>query len=243
MTERTVVNLYCDESCHLEHDDSPVMVLGALACPAAAARPTSAAIHALKARHGLAPGFEIKWSKVSPGRLAFYLDLVGLFFATPELRFRAVVIPDKKSLDHAAFSQTHDDWYYKMYYQTLLPFLAADAEHRVYLDIKDTRGGAKTEKLHDVLCTALRDPFRSRVSRVQQVRSHEVAPMQLADLLIGAVGYANRQLRTSPAKLALVEALSAGGRPPGHPRSLSSTSYLSETKVNLLMWRPAVRSA
>ncbi len=29
----TEYNLYCDESCHLEHDDSDVMVLGALIIP------------------------------------------------------------------------------------------------------------------------------------------------------------------------------------------------------------------
>ncbi len=27
-----IYNVYCDESCHLEHDDKPVMVLGAIWC-------------------------------------------------------------------------------------------------------------------------------------------------------------------------------------------------------------------
>jgi len=26
----TIFNVYCDESCHLEHDRQPVMVLGAI---------------------------------------------------------------------------------------------------------------------------------------------------------------------------------------------------------------------
>lgn len=26
-------NVYCDESCHLEHDNSSVMILGAMYCP------------------------------------------------------------------------------------------------------------------------------------------------------------------------------------------------------------------
>ena len=26
-------NVYCDESCHLEHDNSNVMVIGAVYCP------------------------------------------------------------------------------------------------------------------------------------------------------------------------------------------------------------------
>ena len=28
-----VFNIYCDESCHLEHDRQQVMVLGAIWCP------------------------------------------------------------------------------------------------------------------------------------------------------------------------------------------------------------------
>lgn len=27
------INIYCDESCHLEHDHIEVMVIGALSCP------------------------------------------------------------------------------------------------------------------------------------------------------------------------------------------------------------------
>ena len=32
------VNIYCDESCHLERDAASVMVLGAIACPTVKAR-------------------------------------------------------------------------------------------------------------------------------------------------------------------------------------------------------------
>ena len=31
-----VFNVYCDESCHLEHDNIPTMVIGAVWCPQAA---------------------------------------------------------------------------------------------------------------------------------------------------------------------------------------------------------------
>ena len=27
-----MINIYCDESCHLEHDDSDIMVLGGISC-------------------------------------------------------------------------------------------------------------------------------------------------------------------------------------------------------------------
>ena len=29
-----MINIYCDESCHLEHDKARAMLLGAISCPA-----------------------------------------------------------------------------------------------------------------------------------------------------------------------------------------------------------------
>ena len=38
--QRELINIYCDESCHLERDGEPIMVLGAVSCPAAAVKQT-----------------------------------------------------------------------------------------------------------------------------------------------------------------------------------------------------------
>jgi hypothetical protein len=45
-------NIYCDESCHLEHDRQQVMVLGAVWCPAENAHDVSVRIREIKASHG-----------------------------------------------------------------------------------------------------------------------------------------------------------------------------------------------
>ena len=58
MTKPCHFNVYCDESCHLEHDDSPVPAWGAVTCPAPATPALSKAIRALKATHGLGSNFE-----------------------------------------------------------------------------------------------------------------------------------------------------------------------------------------
>jgi len=55
----TTYNLYCDESCHLEHDRQPVMVLGAVWCPLKKAREISVHIREIKAWHSLPPKFEL----------------------------------------------------------------------------------------------------------------------------------------------------------------------------------------
>jgi len=54
-----VFNVYCDESCHMEHDHQQVMVLGAVWCPLDKAREIAVRIREIKTKHGLPPGFEI----------------------------------------------------------------------------------------------------------------------------------------------------------------------------------------
>jgi hypothetical protein len=226
------VNIYCDESCHLEHDGQSAMVLGAIWCPCEDARAIAIRLRELKTRHGLPPGFETKWTKVSPGKLMFYLDTLDYFFDNDDLHFRALVVPDKAALRHAAFRQTHDEFYYKMYFDMLKVILSPRARYRIYVDMKDTRGGEKAARLRDVLCNNVLDFSRDIVETVQLVRSHEVEQVQLADLLVGAVSYLNRGLDTSTAKLALVHRLRERS---GY--SLDRTTLLREDKVNLLIWR------
>lgn len=136
MTEVRTFNVYCDESCHLERDGVPVMAWGAVYCPADAIRAVTEAVRTLKAAHGLAPAFEAKWTKVSPAKQDFYLALIDLFLADERLRFRGLVVPDKSLLDHASFDQSHDDWYYKMYFIMLRPIFCAPHRYRIYLDMK-----------------------------------------------------------------------------------------------------------
>lgn len=225
-------NIYCDESCHLQNDHIPVMVLGALWCPLEETQKIAVDIRNIKAAHGLPSSFEIKWTKVSNGQLGFYLNLVQYFFDNPNLHFRALIVPDKTKLRHEDHNQNHDDFYYKMYFDMLKVILSPKDHYRVYLDIKDTRSASKVSKLHEVLTNNFYDFSREIIERVQTVRSHEVEQIQLADLMIGVVSYANRGLATNGAKLQLVEQM--------HELSgykLTQSTLLRENKVNLFRWR------
>ena len=234
MTAPRTFNVYCDESCHLEHDHVPVMAWGAVSCPAEDARAIAETVRSIKVEHGLKPDFEAKWTKISPAQAAFYLAMTDLFLANRRLRFRGLVVPDKSRLDHARFDQSHDDWYYKMYFTMLRPIFTAPHRYRIYLDVKDTRGGPKTRKLHEVLANSLYDFDRECIERVQQVRSHESDLLQITDLLIGALTYANRGLESNAAKTAIVECL----RGRLGPHALTCTSAFAATKFNILVWRP-----
>lgn len=231
MNER--IHIYCDESCHLENDHLRAMVLGAVWCPASHRQMLARQIKDLKASFGLPAHFEIKWVKVSPGLLPFYQALLDLFFDEPLLHFRGLVVPDKQVLDHGKFAQVHDDFYYKQWYTLLNRLIDPSKRYRIFLDIKDTQGQKKVDKLHDVLCNANYDFDRHLIESVELVHSHDVLLLQLADLLIGALSYLHRGLQGSPAKLALV----------AHMRhrsglSLEKSSLMRADKFNLFIWRP-----
>ncbi len=60
----TEYNIYCDESCHLPHDDSDIMVIGGISCPKEKAELINKGIREIKARNGVYRFAEIKWTKV-----------------------------------------------------------------------------------------------------------------------------------------------------------------------------------
>jgi hypothetical protein len=154
------------------------------------------------------------------------------YFFDDDLHFRALIVPNKGKLDHAAFQQHHDDWYFKMYFDMIKVLLGPKNEYRIFLDIKDTRSSTKVARLHEVLCNNMYDFRREILKQIQTVRSHEVQILQLCDILLGAVSYTNRDLHTSAAKEHLVARIKERS---GY--SLRQTTLLGESKFNLFAWR------
>ncbi|MFQ5861495.1 MAG: DUF3800 domain-containing protein [Candidatus Brocadiales bacterium] len=226
-----IYNIYCDESCHLENDRQKVMVLGAVWCPLDKRREISGRLQEYKVKHGLKPDFEVKWTKVSPAKKEFYCEFMDYFFDDDDLHFRALIVPDKSMLRHDKLEQSHDTWYYKMYFEMLKVIFDPKSRYRIYLDIKDTRGGPKIANLRNVLCNNLYDFTREIIECVKLVHSYEVEQLQLADLLIGAVSYTNRGLTGNAAKEALVERMRTRS---GY--NLTRSTLLCEKKVNLFKW-------
>jgi len=250
MSKPQETSIFCDESCHLQNDRIPIMVIGATWCPTNLTREIGVRLREIKQKHGLlsvadlqrprAAQFEAKWTKVSPGKLDFYLDWIDYFFDDDHLHFRGIVI-DKSKLDHESWSQTHDDWYYKMMFRLLEPLIDPELRYRIFLDIKDTRSEQKRKKLEEVLRNANYDYDHSIIERIQNLRSHETEVLQLADLLIGALGYRHRQQRgdlagpakhLSSAKLEIIRRIQERSR-----RSLDRSTWLREAKFNLFCWQ------
>ena len=223
--------IYCDESCHLENDHQKIMVLGAIRCEKSYKKQAVNDIRRIKEKYNMNKFCEVKWTKVSPDKLDMYLELVNYFFTNPNLSFRAVVV-DKTKLKHELFNQTHDSFYYKVYYQLLCRIIVPNNEDYIYLDIKDTKGARKVRKLGEVLANGLYDFNMECIKNVQNINSKESELLQLADILIGAISYLNRNENEkenySQSKMNLIETIinSSG-------YNLRKSTFLSEEKFNL----------
>ena len=226
-----IYNIYCDESCHLENDRQKAMTLGAIWCPAEKVKEISKRVKEIKERHGLKKNFEIKWTKVSLAKSSFYLDIIDYFFDNDDLHFRCLVIEDKSKINHNNFSQTHDEWYYKMYFDLLKIILEPTEKYNIYLDIKDTRSADKVKCLKKILYNNMYDFNREIIGNVQNIRSYESELAQVADLLIGVISYLNRSLSTSESKKILIKRTQERS---GY--SLQKSTLISELKFNILIW-------
>ncbi len=239
---REIINIYCDESCHLENDKENVMALGAVYCPASKKKEIFQMLTKKKKKHNLIPKnkknpndnrtyYELKWNKISLSKINYFKDVIDYFFADDDLNFRVLVVPDKSKLDYEKFNHTHDTFYYKMYFSMLRVILNPDKAHNIYIDIKDTKSREKVHKLEQVLRSDKYDYSKEIIKKVQQVRSHEVELIQLADLLTGAVSYINRGLSDSKAKNILINHLRYHSK-----YSLTKSTLIREQKFNIFLW-------
>jgi len=225
------INIYCDESNHLESDGISTMVLGAVYGPVEKIKIANKRLREIKVKHKISPDTEVKWVKVSPNKVAFYLDVIDYFYDNDDLHFRAIII-NKETLDHKGFKQTHDDFYYKMYFELLSKILDPQNKYCIYLDIKDTQGSKKVRKLREVLSNKMYDFDENIVQRIQLVRSHEIEVLQLTDLLIGAMQFLNRSDVKSEAKKLVIERIKTRS---GY--DLSKSTLVREEKTNLFYWK------
>ena len=111
-------NVYCDESCHLESNDSKYMLIGAIYCPKEKVKEINNHIRKLKEDYNLSNNIELKWNKVDKKTEKLYLDIINYFFNNDDLKFRVIVI-NKEKLDHEKYNQTENDFYHKAYYEML----------------------------------------------------------------------------------------------------------------------------
>ncbi|GGG65516.1 hypothetical protein GCM10011415_10400 [Salipiger pallidus] len=199
--------VYCDEAFPdlftSGHPKAQFLMIGSLWLPADLRDDAKAKIKTLRERHN-AWG-EIKWSKVSPSKLGFYLDLVELFFGYgDDLRFRCIAV-DREQVNLALHEGDHELGFYKFYYQVLHHWILDFNSYSIFCDTKSNRERDRLHELGRVLGNA---NLSASIESVQALPSKQVVLIQMADLLLGAASSRmNDTLREGSAKEHLVQAL------------------------------------
>lgn len=225
-------NIYCDESCHLEKDASNIMVVGCIWCPKNKVDLISKEIRSIKKRYRTQG--EIKWKKVSKSRATFFEAVVKYFLQNKDLRFRGLVVDDKKKLDHQFYNKgSHDSFYYKLYYQLLKIIISLPNTYNIFADYKDTYSYRSLQILKGILCSKFHDFENKYIQKVQPVRSQESELIQVTDILVGAIGYINRGLRGNNVKYNIVNMLQSK-----LDINLKESTPPCEEKFNLFIFSP-----
>lgn len=191
--------IFCDESNHLSYKDNPtlsskIMVLGAINVETSQVEHINRHIKYLKYKHNYTK--ELKWTKLTNSQKDFYDELLEFFFSNIYLKFKAILIPDKKNLQHDKYNQGNPDiFYYKMYYYIFRDLLEKEINQniktqvKIYLDYKDSRCGDRMKELKEVLHNKFKDSIDVQCFTAQSYQSNII---QLVDLFIGAIAYKAR---------------------------------------------------
>ncbi len=178
--------LFCDESNYLLNDPSNLMVNGAIRIEESRVIEANKFIKYLRHKHSYHT--EIKWTKLIAKQFDFYKELIDYFFQADFLSFKATLVMNKSNIDHGRFNRDHNEFYYVVYYYTLRDLLRSNSQYKIYFDYKDTLGGRRVTELSRVLANS---GFSNTEFTI--IHSHESQLIQLCDLFVGAIGYANRQ--------------------------------------------------
>lgn len=202
--------VYCDEALpDLFTSKKPrgqYLMIGALWLPASLRDEAKGKIAALRARHSVHG--EMKWRKISPSRLAFYEEIIDLFFGYgSDLRFRCIAVDHAKINMEAFHDNDGELGFYKFYYQLLHHWILDFNEYVFFCDLKTNRSPTRLAELRRVLANA---NLSADIVDVQPLPSGQLVLMQLCDILLGAASSRlNSDGPTSPAKLAIVERIEA----------------------------------
>jgi len=190
-----VFHIYCDESRQSEHR---FMVLGGLVIRATNVPNFNATMAKYRAETNMHA--ELKWTKVSPQKLPEYKRFIDYFFAlnnANQVHFHTLLI-DNHQVDHKRFSGGDKELgFYKFYYQLLLHAFGRrygqkEQGHRLVVHLDHRNSSYSLDTLKKVLNKGMGKKFQVPGNPFVSVESRDSKKedlIQIADLLLGAVGF------------------------------------------------------
>jgi len=220
--------VYCDEALPdlftSRRPQGRYLMIGSLWLPAGMRAKTKDKIAALRARNGV--WGEMKWTKISPMKQAFYEELIDVFMSFGmDMCFRCIAV-DRENANLSFHEDDGELDFYKFYHQLLHHWILNFNEYRIFCDRR---------RLRDLKRGLHRSNLSAMIVDIQSLPSPEVVLLQLCDVLLGAVGSRlNNTLGEGTAKEAVVkkleESLGIRGRIEPTPRT--------EEKFNVFEYPP-----
>lgn len=196
------IMLYADESCHLQKHKTDCMSLVTVYTLENNKNLINKSINTLLASFKMTG--ELKWAKVSNSNLAMYIKIIDYFsdfVLNNKVRIRAILA----DVDKETIVGNYDDWYYKMYYllfDKIISDVAYTQNHfHLLIDIKDNKSHSEAQKLARYLSNRSRGE-KIIIGTAEDSRNHRL--IQIADIIAGAMTYKFRGIKTSNAKLDLI---------------------------------------
>jgi hypothetical protein len=194
----TQVSVYCDESRHEGQSKQRYMVIGGLWIERDKRHRILDRLRAVQRTHSITG--EVKWNKLSKRSLAGYQALADYVAQEPDAYFRCVVV-DKDRMDTDPMVRSDRQLgFWAFYAHCLKGWMGSCNTYYVSLDYKPSKhpfGPLRLKKLLDQECVG-----RAWIRSIESVNSQENLFCQVADTLIGAVGYEANGLTGSTTKLA-----------------------------------------
>lgn len=235
--EETIIDIFCDESCHLKNKDFTVTVLGAIYCEKKNKPIIYDEIRKIKRKYKIGKKSEIKWTKVCDSKIDFYKELTKFFFDNKLLSFRSIVISNKDKINDEKYNNGDPNLlYYKMYYYLLNGIIDINNKYRIFLDIENAKQTNKLEKLKEVLCNNQYDFMQDKIDGIWQIDSKSSELVQLADFFSGALAFYHRGLydkeESSKAKKEIIDIIADNIGP-----SLKRGTPRNEQMFNIFLFK------
>lgn len=205
------LHIYCDES---RQTADRYMVLGGIIALREDEDAFQKAMQLFRQSNNMRA--EFKWTKVSDQKIKEYTALMDLYFSlSRSFHFKAIVV-DTQELDHRRYNKNDPELgFYKLMYQFLLysfgAYLTPFDQCVIHLDQRTT-SKYKLSTLCAVLNNGLNKKYglaNKPVRNIQGLDSKNSDFIQVADILMGAIGYemnaAHTRTHTKQAKVALAE--------------------------------------
>jgi hypothetical protein len=209
------LHIYCDES---RQTADRYMVIGGLIARREDCPLFEQAMQLY--RHSQNMYSELKWTKVSDQKLSEYQALIDLFFSfNRAIHFKSIVI-DTQEMDNRRFNQNDPELgFYKLMYQFLLHSFGAYLQTRdravIHLDQRTT-SRYKLSTLCAILNNGLHKKYphlHQPIRNIQATDSKKSDLIQVADVLMGAIGYemngAHVRTEAKRSKVALAEMIAS----------------------------------